>query len=322
MRQPPRILLLPLVLLCILSAVALKILSTKMAGVESERHAYTRMVLVDRSGTIFEASDLQGRYVLPRFSPEGRDVLLTRISLAKADIWRFSVAGQTVRELTNARYRSTFPVWSPDGRDFGFAYGASVLRTTGAAKANKIAFRDDEWDYPAKFPTDWSSDGRWIAFTAKGGIHAYSVALVRAGTGEVFELLQRKSEIEFYDARFSEDGKWVALTSDLSGRHEVYVAPLPPDASGLPLSVRDLIRITQEGGDSPRWGPGLELYFMNSRGDVMVSDVKDRRGPVAARKLFRILEVGRPGYRYRYGGFDVARGGETFVIVLSRDRDG
>ena len=87
--------------------------------------------------------------------------------------------------------------------------------------------------------------------------------------------------------RFSPDGKWMAYTSDETGRYEVYVRPF---AEG-PAAAEGKIRISSAGGDFPVWRPdGQELYYMS--GDLTLYTVnttelgRSTRMPLASR-LFR-----------------------------------
>jgi hypothetical protein len=59
-------------------------------------------------------------------------------------------------------------------------------------------------------------------------------------------------------AQFSPDIRWVAYSSDETGRPEVYVAPFGRSGARVPIST--------QGGASPRWRPdGKELFYI--RGD-------------------------------------------------------
>src|SRR6185503_11871023 len=60
-----------------------------------------------------------------------------------------------------------------------------------------------------------------------------------------------------HQARFSPDGRWVAYTSDESGRNEVYVQPFPDPSGGKWM-------VSREGGTQPRWRrDGKELYYLS-----------------------------------------------------------
>ena len=54
--------------------------------------------------------------------------------------------------------------------------------------------------------------------------------------------------------QFSPDGRWLAYTSDESGKTEVYVRPFPgPGQKRL---------VSSEGGTEPRWrGDGREIFY-------------------------------------------------------------
>jgi Tol biopolymer transport system component len=115
--------------------------------------------------------------------------------------------------------------------------------------------RGDSW------PTDASTDGRWLA---------YYGATLGSGTGSD---LTDPNDLFFLDldrresrrirlpgvqrgARFSPDGRWVAYQSSESGREEVYVRPWPAmDANFL---------VSNQGGTEPMWSrDGRELYYRN-----------------------------------------------------------
>lgn len=67
-------------------------------------------------------------------------------------------------------------------------------------------------------------------------------------------------------ARFSPDGRWVAYTSNESGRSHVYVTSFPK---------ADFRRqISTDGGEKPEWRrDGRELFFVSTDGRLMASDV-------------------------------------------------
>ena len=60
----------------------------------------------------------------------------------------------------------------------------------------------------------------------------------------------------------SPDGRWLAYTSNESGRNEIYVRPFPAVNEGKWL-------VSIEGGVEARWAPnGRELFFMSGGGPV------------------------------------------------------
>src|SRR4029453_11708792 len=86
--------------------------------------------------------------------------------------------------------------------------------------------------------------------------------------------------------RFSESnggvspgGRWLAYSSDISGRREIYVSPYPKTATGRwQVSDGGLA-----GGGAPRWArDGRELFFKAPDGALMGVQVKATRERWAA----------------------------------------
>ena len=123
-------------------------------------------------------------------------------------------------------------------------------------------------------PWDWSQDGRYLIFgsTLKGdGVDALPL-------GEEGKLGDRKpiplirGEFSFRHAQLSPDGRWLAYSSDESGRPEVYVQPFAPAYQKPPEGKW---QISTEGGNQPRWrGDNKELYYQALDGRIMASDVR------------------------------------------------
>jgi Tol biopolymer transport system component len=103
------------------------------------------------------------------------------------------------------------------------------------------------------------------------------------------------------------DGRWLAYTSNETGRNEVYVRRFP-DASGL-------VPISQSGGVHPRWRKdGTEVYFRNGAA-VMAASVRvngDRLVADAPRQLFTATPDLAPESLY-----DVTADGQRFLMVRS-----
>ena len=84
--------------------------------------------------------------------------------------------------------------------------------------------------------------------------------------------------ISSFGTDLSPDGKWLAYTSDESGRLEVYVIPFSPVASTANALAAGRWQISFEGGNQPRWSPsGKELFFPNPSGTTLyVTSIKSR----------------------------------------------
>ena len=84
-----------------------------------------------------------------------------------------------------------------------------------------------------------------------------AVAIVSSSDGTTKPLLDTPAR--HGATRFSPDGKWVAYTSEETGRFEVFVRPFVNGTAG-----REKIQISESGGDFPVWrADGHELFFMS-----------------------------------------------------------
>jgi eukaryotic-like serine/threonine-protein kinase len=78
------------------------------------------------------------------------------------------------------------------------------------------------------------------------------------------------------DGRFSPDGRWIAFTSNESGRAEVYVAPSPAAVTGIKPGPEGPRQISTAGGAGARWRrDGRELYYLAPDLNLMRVEVKE-----------------------------------------------
>jgi len=113
--------------------------------------------------------------------------------------------------------------------------------------------------------------------------------------------------------QFSPDGKWVAYSSDESGRREVYVQGFAPDH--VPAAAIGKWPISTAGGDKPRWRhDGRELYYLSSDSKLMAVPIKS--GPSSFEPGLAV-----PLFAARVTGFfpyDVAPDGR-FLLQVAAD---
>jgi eukaryotic-like serine/threonine-protein kinase len=102
--------------------------------------------------------------------------------------------------------------------------------------------------------TSWSQDGRFLAYATFDRKTRSDVWLLpMSGDRTPIPVLQ--SEFGEEQGQISPDGRWLAYTSDESGRPEVWVTALPKAITKW--------RISAGGGGDPRWRPdGSELFYI------------------------------------------------------------
>jgi hypothetical protein len=108
-----------------------------------------------------------------------------------------------------------------------------------------------------------------------------------------------------FGAVFSPDGRWLAYTSNQSGRFEVYVQAFHEGGARW--------QISSDGGTEPVWGRnGRELFFRN--GDKMMA-VDVATDPKFHAGKPRLLFEGRYEAYSLTTSYDVAPDGVRFVMV-------
>jgi serine/threonine protein kinase/Tol biopolymer transport system component len=252
------------------------------------------LVWVDRSGHIDPVTREQRDYWQPALSPDGGRIVV-RIG---RDLWLHDLKRSSWNRLTFSGYNA-YPVWTHDGR--GIVYSSNqggdldiyLLSVTGTGSPTRLLQRPS-----LQVPCSVAPDGT-VGFVE-----------TQATSRDIWVLSpdQKLSPFlttPFYEGmcRFSPDGRYIAYTSDESGRREVYVQPFPGPGEKVAISTN--------GGTYPVWSrDGSELFFR--QGDaMMVVDVKT--SPVFSasreRQLFASTDF---GFRI---DFDVSADGKHFLMV-------
>jgi hypothetical protein len=171
------------------------------------------------------------------------------------------------------------------------------------------------------FLTDWSGDGRWVLYTERSPQPPQTMediwVLPLTPEGRLPEGAQPTLYVRtpFSDRwpRFSPgpNPRWVAYTSNESGRDEVYIDAFP--------EPRGRVQISTAGGIQPQWGEGgRELFYVSLDEKLMAVSLKvgaDLVAPSAPRELFRLPNpVPRVNTRY-----EADRDGRRFLILTGKE---
>jgi eukaryotic-like serine/threonine-protein kinase len=162
--------------------------------------------------------------------------------------------------------------------------------------------------------TQWSRDGRFIVYSEtnlKTREDLWVLPFDNGKAGKPISFLH--SEFNEAYGQLSPDNRWMAYTSDASGRREVYERAFP--------STEEPKRISINGGDQPRWrGDGKELYFIGADSKMMAAPIKIGGGPKPSLEPGppQALFAAPPLFHY-WGGnstydYDVTADGKRFLL--------
>ncbi len=229
----------------------------------------SELVWFDRGGKRIGSAGGPGLYVRPRLSPDEKLIAVQRRDpqTGTDDIWLVDLARSTVSRLTFDSSNQTHPTWSPDGSRIAFASdqdGMSNLyqKLSNGAGGEELLLSSDT----SKFVTDWSPDGRFIVYEDQGrGTGTDLWVLPLSGDRKPTPFL--RTEFNESQGQFSPDGRWMAYSSNESGRVEVYVQAFPASGGKWQISTA--------GGSYPRWRrDGKELFYRAADRKLMAVEVQ------------------------------------------------
>jgi dipeptidyl aminopeptidase/acylaminoacyl peptidase len=239
-------------------------------------------------------------------SPDDRFVATCTAS----DVYIVDLVRGTRPRLTFDRSMDFFPVWGPDSESLVFTStrnGRYQLFRTSRTTSGKEQLLHDDPSAAIVAATDWSRDGRFLAFTRSSPDTPSIWILPMTGHAKPFKF--RDTPAALGNAHFSPDGRWIAFSSDESGKQkEVYVAPFPGPGTVQQVSIG--------GGTQPAWrADGSELFFCAPDGSMMSAVVA--KGPQLTidepRKLFQVPVNLTVGHGNEYG---VSNDGQKFFVSV------
>jgi Tol biopolymer transport system component len=265
------------------------------------------LLLVTKLGDVTRLPISPSTYKFPRFSPNGDRIAY--ITHADNRLHVYDLDLDIPIRLTNEG-RFDWPAWSPDGSQLAIsrrdaAGGIYVIAADGSGEPRRISSANG-------MVASWSADNILAIKYSPVPDSPWGIwTLPIDGNGEPEPFL----EIPANYPSFSPDGKWIAYSSDETGRFEVYVRPFP---EGAPV-----YRISADGGSSPLWSPdGKQLMFTDrySEGErdtrpIMVADVATTPEfrQSRPRKLLDLPHFGSIPIR----SYDISPEGDRFVIGTS-----
>lgn len=223
--------------------------------------------VVDRSGRAIQQVLPSGQYLGLDLSPDGSRALVTERIDSQNDALSIIDLKTSVRErLTLAPGIAHFGIWAPDSNQVIYSSIEDgvprVYRKIVPGNSPQVPVVPS-LRQPNMFPTDWSTDGQWVLYSAPGSM-AWDIFALRIGDSTAHPVVSSpQNQIQ---ARLSPNTRWIAYASDESGRFEVYVQSFD-DASGKTL-------VSTRGGSQPTWRrDGREIFYVAADGAMMAVPV-------------------------------------------------
>ena len=272
-----------------------------------------QLVWVDRKGQELDRVPYDDSMALgPALSRDGRHVAVFRRSRdGNVDLWSYDTLRRSWDRLTFHPGDDIYPLWSTDGTRmvFGSRRGSMdlfVMRLGAAPNSEQVLLST-----PApKFPTDWSSDGRFVFYSQLSPRGDSDIrALSMDGSPAQIDVVA--TEYNERHAQISPDGRWIAYESDRTGRFEIFVQPFPGPGRDIAVSTN--------GGMQARWhANGQELFYIAADDRLMA--VPMRRGltesavqPGEPQPLF-LTNVGSTAPNTNRQQYMVSPDGQSFVL--------
>jgi len=281
----------------------------------TERVPERSVVLVDRKGQARPLLAARHAYTHPRFSPDGRRLAVGISQVGNRSVWIYDLTRETLTRFTFGGGTNAAALWSPDGKRVLFssdrggarnlywapaAGGGPEERLTSSSKTQSMG--------------SWSPDGKWVLYEevdAGGSPDIWALPVAEGGAGERKPRPVLQGPFAERHPRFSPDGRWIAYSSNETGRYEVFVQAFEAAGGGKR-------QISTEGGTEPIWSrDGKELFYRN--GDRMMAvDISTK--PSFSHGTPRLLFEGQ----YTVGplsiaSYDVTPDGRHFVMLQSSD---
>ncbi len=219
-------------------------------------------VWFDRTGKQIGAFGKLDIYGNIQLAPDGKFIAADRTDIAtqNTDIWTYALDRDAPNRRTFDPGIDSTPIWSPDSSKLIFSSNRHLkfdlfIKDASGAKEETLVIGDG----PDKYAYDWSRDGKYV-------LYASGQDLWYATYPDFKTTMFLKAPSSLKTAQFSPDGRWVAYSSNETGKWEIYVTAFPGGQGKW--------QVSNGGGTQPRWrGDGKELFYLSPDYKIMAIPV-------------------------------------------------
>ena len=272
------------------------------------------MMWMRRDGTMTLMRAVPRDWRAPQFSPDGKRIAFHLDDGRQLDVYTYEWARDFTTRLTSDPAVDSYPVWSPDARTIVFSSSRGVKQLAnlywvpadGSGEAHRLTEGDER-----KIASSWHPSGKYLAFDQQISPQQWDLMVLPmdvSGSGWTAGTPTRvMSKIAQPPAAvFSPDGRWLAYTSNESGRSEVSVRSFPGAGAQWQVST--------SGGWLPTWSRRRnELFYLSPDSHLMVVSYTIEGDTFRANPPQKWSEqpiTGRPTSRW----FDLHPDGDRFLV--------
>jgi Tol biopolymer transport system component len=282
----------------------------------------SRLAWMDRAGGLLGSPGTpDGDYADFRLSPDDQRLAASLVDpkTNALEIWLTDLARGSSSRLASGGLVTASALWSPDGTRLTFRSNRNGVieffqRSAAGGGSDRLVLPSKTYlgaGIPSNnlVPSDWSPDGRQLIFSVPAPASGYDLWLLPLeGGGKPAKFIA--SPADEMHGNFSPEGRFVAYTSNESGKFEVYVETVPP-------SDRKWL-ISTNGGHEPRWrADEREIYYLSEDRKLMAVSVGAGPSFGVPRSLFqtRVPVTVTPNRTH----YVPSRDGQRFLVDVALD---
>ena len=278
---------------------------------QSAASAVSRLSWVTRTGIESDVdSTLTRKFGSLALSPSGDRLAVSIEEEASSEsIWLYDLMRRTLTRLTPSGEQSRRPQWTPDGARLLFVSdhgGVGQRRIFSLAPEGNDSMRTVVSRPRLVQEISWPAGGESFAFREGYSDGATMRDIFAMVPGDTMARAVVATAADESNPAVSPDGRWLAYTSDASGRVEVYVTPFPAGGARIQLSTN--------GGVSPAWSrDGRELYYRDAKGMIVAAGMTTgTANPIGASRA--LFDASRYYFDNLARSFDVSSDGRFLFI--------
>jgi eukaryotic-like serine/threonine-protein kinase len=269
---------------------------------------------VDATGKQLAQASEPGVFGATRISPDGTKFASQVYEQSVLNISVWDLTGGTRARISSGRLADT-PVWSPDGGNLYYTYSpnenpAQIYESpVDGSRAQRVvvATQGDA------FPTDVSSDGKWLLYQEtiqQTPQFSALKALPLTGDRQPVLVLDRIDALS--NAVLMPGGNgWLAYQSSESGQAEIYLTRFPNAGAKYQVSLA--------GGVQPVWSKdGKRLHYVDEGQRLIAADIRTEKDSVQVGARRTLFQTSVP-QSFDEATYDVHRDGRFLMMDLIID---